>query len=347
MIELQDFDPCATGQDNGNYFGMPFDPSQTPLVLMSVPWDVTASYGGGAGYGPDAIIGASTQLDFYDPFFPDQWRKGIGTLGIDYTIQDAGNLLRKDAVKVIKHLEHGGSVGDDSVRRKIERINKASDELNAKVYAEAAKWLSEGKRVGLVGGDHSTPFGLIRAVAEHNPGVSVLHIDAHADLRAGYEGFDHSHAAIMYNVATKIEGVSKLVQVGVRDYCDDERNFADSNPKITMFDDFAIAANRFRGVAWDVQCDKIIEQLADKVYISFDIDGLSPENCPNTGTPVAGGLAFNEAVWLIYKVVESGRSVVGFDLCEVAPHNDDEWDANVGARILFKLCGAVLAGVGR
>lgn len=342
-MEIDNFDPCAVGQDNGNYFGMPFDPRQTPLVLMSVPWDVTASYGGGAGFGPDAIIGASTQLDFHDPFFPGQWEKGIGTLAVDYSIQDASTLLRKDAVRVIKHLEQGGRASDDAVRRKAERINAASQGLNEKIYSASAELLAVGQTVGLVGGDHSTPFGLIKAVSEHWGDVSVLHIDAHADLRTGYEGFDDSHASIMYNVATRLDGVTKLVQVGVRDYCENEAEFARANPKIDMFDSLELSRGRFGGMTWDAQCEDIVGRLGGKVYVSFDIDGLTPENCPNTGTPVPGGLSFDEAVWLIYKLAGSGREIVGFDLCEVAPGQDNEWDANVGARMLFKLCGATLS----
>ncbi|MBQ8335468.1 MAG: arginase family protein, partial [Tidjanibacter sp.] len=87
----------------------------------------------------------------------------------------------------------------------------------------------------------------------------------------------------------------------------------------------------------------MVECLPQKVYISFDIDGLAAENCPSTGTPVPGGLSFNQAVYLLDKVVRSGRKIVGFDLVEVAPANkDDEWDANVGARMLYKLCGLIL-----
>lgn len=337
-MDIKDFDPNGAGQDNGNYFGLPFTPEQSRLVLLSVPWDVTVSYGAGARFGPDAIIGASSQLDFYDPLYPDGWREGIGTIGIDYNLQDKSQFLREDAEKVIKHLERGGKTTDDYVVRKAERINEACSAMNDYVYEQSQKWLADGKTVGLVGGDHSTPLGLIRAVAEKEGGISVLHIDAHADLRPGYEGFEFSHAAIMYNVMTRIPGVERLVQAGIRDFCDCEAEFARANPKIDMLTDYHIAGNRFRGMNWDEQCGEIIGKLTDKVYVSFDIDGLSPELGPNTGTPVPGGFSFNEAVWLLDRLVGSGRRIVGFDLCEVSPRVDSEWDGNVGARILYKMC---------
>lgn len=341
-MSIEDFDPNGTGIDNGNYFGLPFTPASSRLVLLSVPWDVTASYGGGTCYAPDAIIGASMQLDLYDVHNPQGWREGIGTLGIDYQIQDDSIRLREDAKKVMMHLEGGGKVTDDHVKRKIERVNAASEALNQYVYAKANEWIDKGKIVGVVGGDHSTPLGLIRAVADHHGEIGILHLDAHADLRKCYEGFEYSHASIMYNVVTKIDNVSKIVQVAIRDRCDSEQELADLNPKIDMVDDYALAQNRFCAVSWDAQCEQIVGKLPQKVYVSFDIDSLSPDNCPHTGTPVAGGLSFHEAVYLLYKVVASGRSIVGFDLCEVTPGTDSEWDANVGARILYKLCNLTL-----
>lgn len=342
-MDVKDFDPDGVGQDNGNYFGLPFTPEQSRLVLVSVPWDVTSSYGDGSRFAPDAIISASTQLDLYEPMNPGGWREGIGTAGIDYTIQERSTFLRPEAAKVMKTLEQGGNKIDDMLlRRRTERINEASEKLNSQVYEEVRGWLGDGKLVGLVGGDHSTPFGAIRAVAEKEAEIGVLHIDAHADLRDTYEGFVNSHASIMFNVMTKIPQVTKLVQVGLRDMSDGEVRFAASDDRIEQITDWQLAEERFAGADWNTQCGRVVEMLPEKVYVSFDIDGLSPDNCPHTGTPVPGGLSFSEAVWLLHKVVESGRMIVGFDLCEVSPSNDSEWDANVGARMLYKLCNAAL-----
>ena len=341
-MNLESFDPNGVGIDNGSYFGMPFTPEESRLVLLSVPWDVTVSYGAGTVGGPDAIIGASTQLDLYDPLNPGQWRKGIATLDIDYSIQERSMLLREDARRVITHLESGGNSTDDSIRRKLQRINDASETLAEEIYTESSRWQSMGKVVGLIGGDHSTPLGHIRAVAERHPELGILHIDAHADLRPAYEGFTQSHASIMYNVLNRIPDVTRIVQVGIRDYCDQEATLADTDPRITWFEDARIATGRYTGVTWHSQCEQIVDCLPQQVYVSFDIDGLSPDLCPSTGTPVPGGLSFNEAVYLLDVLTRSGREIVGFDLVEVCPSHQDEWDANVGARILYRLCGMAL-----
>lgn len=341
----KEYNPSDVGCDNGNYFGMPFEVEDSELVLVSVPWGVTASYGGGQSYAPDAIIGASVQLDFYDPVSPDEWKKGIGTVPIDYSIQDMDSLLRGDAKKVIKYLEEGGTIFESSMlHTRRARVNSGSAEMNCKVFEQTDEWLSKGKKVGLVGGDHSTPLGFIKALAKRHKGFGILHIDAHADLREAYEGFRYSHASIMYNVLKEVEEVGKIVQVGIRDYCDDEVALVKSlNGKVVQFDDWRLASERFEGTLWAEQCRRIVAELPEEVYVSFDIDGLSAELCPGTGTPVAGGLSFHEAVYLIDSVVRSGRRIIGFDLVEVAPRGErDEWDANVGARILYKLCGLIL-----
>lgn len=342
-MDMTDFDPNGVGVDNGNYFGFPFTEENSRLVLLSVPWDVTASYGGGAAFGPDAIIEASTQLDFFDPMSPNQWQKGIATLDIDYSVQDRSTRLRPDARKVMESLQKGGIMFEDYLMpRRLERINSVSEEINQEVYDAAAKRLDAGKIVGLIGGDHSTPLGLIKAIAEREKGIGILHLDAHCDLREAYEGFNYSHASIMYNVLGEAPGVSKIVQVGPRDFSQEEHAFAVSSPRIELFDDFALCGRKFAGENWNSICDSIVACLPEKVYISFDIDVLTLEHCPSTGTPVAGGLTFNEAVWLVNRVAESGRKIIGFDLCEVAPASSGSIDANVGARVLFKLCGATL-----
>lgn len=340
-----EYNPSDVGCNNGNYFGMPFTPEEAALVLVSVPWGVTASYGEGQSYAPDAIIGASTQLDFYDPVSPNEWHKGIATAPIDYTIQDMDSLLRGQAKKVIKFLEEGGNPFEEAmIDSRIHKVNNASEELNEMVYNETKEWLDKGKLVGLVGGDHSTPFGYIKALGEKYEQLGILHIDAHADLRNAYEGFKYSHASIMFNVANQVKSVDKIVQVGIRDYCDEEVEFVKrSNGKIVLFDDYLMAAERMEGTTWAEQCRRIVSNLPENVYISFDIDGLTAFHCPGTGTPVTGGMDFNQVLYLLNSVVTSGRKIVGFDLVEVAPNTKEgEWDANVGARILFKLCGLIL-----
>jgi agmatinase len=126
--------------------------------------------------------------------------------------------------------------------------------------------------------------------------------------------------------------------VAVRDYCNDEAQLMAPNPRIKAFTDSNLIEAAFGGKTWAAQCEEIITSLPDKVYISFDIDGLSPDNCPHTGTPVPGGLSYNQALFLLKQLMLSGKQIIGFDLCEVAVGGDEEWDANVGARLLYKLC---------
>lgn len=341
-MEQTTFNPDGVGVDNGTYFGLPFEPEQAALVLISAPWDVTVSYGAGTSYAPDSIIEASTQLDFYEPLAPGQWRRGIATAGIDYRIHEESQRLRTDAAKVIRHLERGGCLTDDYVVRKVRRVNDGCEEMNANIGEQAANWLGKRKIVGLVGGDHSTPYGLIRALGTRHPEFGILHIDAHCDLRDAYEGFEFSHASIMYNVLRDVPSVVKIAQVGVRDFSETEATLAAADKRVATFDDMSLSAAEFRGETWDELCRRIVETLPQEVYVSFDIDGLTYENCPNTGTPVAGGLTFNKAVWLIDALVRSGRRIIGFDVVEVAPAPEVHIDAITGARMLWKLCNLTL-----
>lgn len=338
----QTFDPNGVGIDNGSYFGMPYSVEQSKLVLVSVPWDVTTSYGGGTSNAPEAIIEASLQVDLYDAFYPNGWQQGIATNAIDPWIAQTNQLMRQKAIEVIEHLQSGGAEDDKDICQKLEEINKASEQLNQRVYQQTKKHLEAGHLVGLIGGDHSTPFGAIKAIAEQHETIGILHVDAHADLRVAYEGFTDSHASIMYNVLSRIDNVSKIVSVGVRDYCDQEAEICQNDPRVTMYDDMSLQKATFRGQTWNNICEKIIASLPEKVYISFDIDGLTPDNCPSTGTPVPGGLSYPQAVYLIQKLALSGKKVVGFDLNEVTPNPDSEWDANVGSRLLYKLCNVIL-----
>ena len=218
--------------------------------------------------------------------------------------------------------------------------------MNANVGAQASRWLDAGKTVGLVGGDHSTPYGLIRALGARHAAFGILHVDAHCDLRDAYEGFEFSHASIMFNVLRDVPQVTKIAQVAVRDFSEREAALAASSGRVVLFDDLSLAAAGFRGETWDAQCLRIVETLPQEVYVSFDIDALTFENCPHTGTPVSGGLTFNQAVWLLDTLTRSGRRIIGFDVVEVVPRPGSSIDASTGARILYKLCGLTLVSNG-
>ncbi|MBY0433559.1 MAG: agmatinase family protein, partial [Cyclobacteriaceae bacterium] len=223
-----------------------------------------------------------------------------------------------------------------------EKVNEGCENLNIYVKKITQKYLEEGKIVGLLGGDHGTPLGFLRALSERHDRFGILQIDAHADLRKAYEGFTYSHGSVMFN-ALKISSVSKLVQVGIRDFCDEEYQMMKrGSGRIKTFFDDELAHQLSQGHAWEVLCKDIVKELPEKVYISFDIDGLDPKLCPHTGTPVPGGLDFRQAVTLIKTVALSGKRIIGFDLNEVAVGDNEDWDANVGARILWNLCNWTL-----
>lgn len=335
-----EFNPSGVGLKNGNFIGLPFNEENARLVLMPVPWDVTVSYGEGTALGPEAIRDASTQLDLFDPDVDDAWQLGIFMQPSDKELLKKRDELRQLAWPYINFLEMGGNIAEElSMRKTLDEINAGCSEMNDRVFQQTKKLLDTGKLVGLVGGDHSVPLGFIKALAEKHEEFGILQIDAHLDLRNSYEGFTFSHASI-FNNALKEKAVTKLVQVGIRDYCEEEMELIEAEEeRISVFFDQELKENRFNGKTWNVQCGEIVEELPELVYISFDIDGLDPKLCPNTGTPVPGGLDFSEAVFLLKKVMESGRKIIGFDVCETG---NSEWDANVAARIIYKLCN--LAG---
>jgi agmatinase len=331
---IQSFDPNAPGA-SGNLFGLPFTIEQADLVIIPVPWEVTVSYQTGTAQGPQAVLDASAQVDLFVKDIPDAWKLGIAIQEIPQSLHEESSKLRELSSQYIESLETGAEINpNDPV---LSKINEACENLNIYVKSATQKHLREGKLVGLLGGDHSTPLGFIRALSERYDRFGILQIDAHADLRKAYEGFTYSHASIMYN-ALKIPAVNRLVQVGIRDYCEEEVQVMNrSMGRVVTFFDEDIKAQQYSGTSWDSICNQIIEQLPDLIYISFDIDGLDPKLCPNTGTPVAGGFEFHQIAYLIKKVVKANKKIIGFDLNEVAP-DDTEWDANVGARMLYHLC---------
>ncbi len=334
------FDPNGLGDTSGNIYGLPFTPAEAKLVILPVPWEVTVSYQAGTALAPEAILEASFQVDLYDPFVKDAWKLGISMKEIDQSTKQKSGLLRLKAEKYILELSVGFNPDENAELLAIRNeINLAGRELNKWVKNESLKLLKRGKVVALLGGDHSTPLGLMQALAEKHS-YGILHIDAHADLREAYEGFEYSHASIMYN-AIQIPQVNRLVQVGIRDYCEAEFNLIESDKRISTYFDRDLKHLEYAGETWSTVCDQIIDTLPEKVYVSFDIDGLDPKLCPHTGTPVPGGLELEQSLYLIEKLVYSGRTIIGFDLNEVAP-GDDEWDANVGARLLYRLANMCL-----
>jgi agmatinase len=332
------FDPDAAASAGSGIYGLPFTAEEARVVVVPVPFEATTSYGGGTSRGPKAVLEASRQVDLFDRETGKPYESGIAMLDIPKRVarwSREGKVLAKPVI------EAGGATSRRT-RAALARVNALSEKVNEWVYATTKSLLDDGKMPVTLGGDHAVPFGAIRAYSERYPGLGILHLDAHADLRNAYEGFTWSHASIFHNVMTRLDGVGRLVQVGVRDLGHAEQAMIDdSGGRIVTFFDADIAARREGGTPFAAIADEIAAALPKDVYLSWDIDGLDPTLCPSTGTPVPGGLSWNEAIGLLRALLRAGKRIVGLDLCEVSP-GETEWDANVGARLLYKMIGFAL-----
>ncbi|MCA8924852.1 MAG: agmatinase family protein [Planctomycetes bacterium] len=326
----------------GIYGLEPTDPAEAAVVLIPVPFEATTSYGRGTAQGPRAIFEASPQIDLFDLEVGSPADAGIALLPEDSRVH-AWNARACELAGPVIAAEGAGD--DPALLAATAEVNRIGAELNDWLEAEASVWLERGALVGVLGGDHSTPLGAIRALAKRHPGLGVLHVDAHADQRDAYMGFRYSHASILHNVLAEAPGVAAVVGVGYRDLCREEHAVLEADPRCAAYYEPLLRQRQLAGATWSELVGEAVANLPPKVYVSFDIDGLDPTLCPNTGTPVPGGLSFAEACALLREVVSSGREIVGFDLCEVAPdpRGESEWDGNVGMRVLYKLAGFALA----
>lgn len=344
MTDLSKFDPNSAGNPNNNVFGLPFTEEDAKLIILPVPWEVTVSFGSGTARSAEQIMRASLQVDLFDPDIPDGWRQGFYLKEPDRKVLLKSDYLRKEAELYIDYISKGDEVQNNQFMCKtMKEVNEGGYFLNNWVHQQTKSLLDKGKLVALLGGDHSTPLGFMKAIAEKHGAFGILQIDAHCDLRQAYEGFVYSHASIMYNALKEIPQIDKLVQVGVRDYSFGEHQFIQQNSnRIRTYFDKEIRERQFEGETFKQLTKEIIDQLPDKIYISFDIDGLDPKLCPNTGTPVQGGFEAEEIFYLFKQILKAGKKIIGFDLSEVST-SETGWDANVGARVLFKMCNLMVA----
>ena len=332
------FDPDAPAEGDG-LFGLPSTVDDAALVVVPVPFEATASYRRGTSGGPEAILQASKQVDLHDVETGEPWERGIAMEPVDPRLPTWNAEASANALDVIA----AGGAHTPALLAKAARVDEIMEKLNHLVHQRVSALYARGKVPAVVGGDHSVPFGAIKAASEHFPGIGVLHVDAHADLRVAYEGFTWSHASILYNVRTRLPGVGHIAQVGIRDVSRSERDFSASRADMSTWYHPDVAWAMAGGEPWQRIVHTMIAPLPKNVWVTFDIDGLDPALCPHTGTPVPGGLTWNEALVLLRALGTSGRRIVGFDVNEVTPCETDEWDAIVGARLVYKLAGWALA----
>ena len=308
-------DPAA---DGSGWFGS--EVASGALALIEVAFDATSSNHRRASQGPDAMRLASHQVELtlIDGRCPAQMGIVSQRLPVDQ--------LNTQASQAMDHLR----TGDLSAARKLVDLSNQIDSMVEDAITD--HWAKQRQTV-IVGGDHSISFGAIKAAIEKMPDLGVLQLDAHADLRSAYEGVESSHASIMNRVKA-LKPDLPITQVGLRDLGAKERQRIESDPNIIAFYDEALVHQQFLGMPWAEQARAIIETLPQQVWLSFDIDALDPSLCPNTGTPVPGGLAYYQATDLIDRIHTSGRRLVGADLTEVA---GDPYDALVGARLVYRI----------
>jgi agmatinase len=323
-------------------FGNPLSFEDSQLVIIPAPWEPTTSYKGGTSNAPGLIRQASHQMDYFHEVYKLAYPKGIYYKELNPEIEP----LHTEALKICENIQAQLTSPKGvpaSFKEDLKTANALSEKFNSIIYSESQQILKAKKTPALFGGDHSCPYGLMQALSEHYEDWSILHIDAHFDLRIAYQGFEHSHASIIYNATQLKNPPAKIAHIGIRDFSESEYNYALEH-KHYSWTDKVLKRKEFDGEAWSKTCEEILKPLSKNLYISFDIDGMDPQYCPQTGTPVPGGLTYNQATQLIEKASKS-FNIIGFDLVEVAtqPGDYESWDINVGTRMLFELCLSTLS----
>jgi len=344
---MSDFDPNLAADPDAGLFGLDASFNEAELVVTPVPFDATCSFRRGAAGGPAAILEASYQVELFDPIAGEPWKRGIHMQSADTRFHAWNREARRLADGIIERA--GRIAGDAQLASDLARTNQIGREVDQLVASIVGDVIGAGKCSVLIGGDHSTALGSIRATAARYPGMGILHIDAHADLRPSFEGFERSHASIFHNALAEdlapelgpAANIARLLQVGLRDVCTQEVQRIESDARITAVFDHEWSEARATGEDLRRMIAANIEVLPADVYLSFDIDGLDPALCPNTGTPVPGGLQWHEAWMWIDAIRKSGRRLVGADLVEVAGDPATTIDAPVAARLLWRILGAL------
>ena len=270
----------------------PADPAKARVILVPVPYDATTSYRGGARHGPKAIITASRELEDYDL----ELDRDVSRVGIHTAPEVAPD-----------------ASGPEAMVARVERVVRSA--------------AAPGKLIGLLGGEHTIAVGSVRALRELYPDMSVLYLDAHADLRDEYMGTRWGHAS----VARRLHGAGPLVQVGVRSLSAKERRFvSDSGLRVVFWPPDASTIEEL--------ASHVLEPLTDDVYVSIDLDVLDPSLMSAVGTPEPGGMKWEEVTGLL-RAVAGERRIVGFDVTELSPLEGPEACAYIAAKLTYKLIG--------
>ncbi len=343
--KFKDFNPNNMAIPN-RIFGLPHNKEEAKIHIIGFPSAITVSGGEGAEFGPMGILDGSLQIELFNKNYPQNaWLPGIFMYPINKKFIRISLRGRKNFQRMINLM---GEKNDFDAKKQIKELAKKVDEncnfLHQVQEREVAAALKKNKIVGFIGGCHSSMFAAIKAHASIYKSFTILHFDAHHDLRKAYEGVKYSHASIMYNVLENIPQVKKIVSVGIRSYGEDEYKYAKENKKRikTFYADDVIGFNYNK--VWKLFLKQIVLSISTKeVYISFDIDCFEPYLCPSTGTPVPGGFNMWQTKQLI-DVVANKKKIIGFDLSEVVPKT--RIDKVVAAEVLYHLCVRALQSQG-
>ncbi len=349
----KNFDPDAPADAAGGIFGLPTPAEEAGVRVLGVPFDATTSYRRGTAAGPAAVLAASGQVDLFD-VQQRAWRGGDGrpwAHGIHFELDEevaAWNVEAGPLAAAI--IERGGRIDDEpGLLQGLERVNELGARVNERVQGWTAARLAEGALPVILGGDHSVPLGALLAAAAHHEELGLFHLDAHADLRPAYEGFRWSHASILHNTLEAAPQLQRVLSVGLRDLGEGEVAAIEaSKGRIEPVYGHTWGHARAAGEDLSALARRAVAHLPERVWLTLDVDGLEPDLCPGTGTPVPGGLSWDEVLLWFEALAQAGRRVVGLDLCEVSPGADadpavDSWDAIVGARLLYKAIGLAVA----
>lgn len=268
--------------------------AEAKFVVVPVPYDLTSTYQSGSRRGPGAILDASANMELYD----EELRKETYLAGI--------------------HTLH--SLAADA---------RGPEEMVASVREQITSVLAQGKIPVMLGGEHSISFGAVQAMKEKYPALSVLQLDAHADLRASYQGSPYSHAA----VARRIAEICPLVQAGIRSLSSAEADFMAAGTVRTFTADFIHAENDWQ--------EKVLEYLSGDVYVTIDLDVFDPAVMPSTGTPEPDGLAWRDVSGLLRKLSHQCR-IRGFDVVELAPIPGLVAPDFLAAKLIYRLMGYLI-----
>jgi agmatinase len=267
--------------------------ASSQIIVLPVPYEHTVSYGGGTGRGPRAILDASRYVEFYDEELGTELCKNVG-------------------IATLPPLNLGKRTGEKAMAKIFEAVNKL---------------LADGKFVAVLGGEHTISQAPIRAYLEKYPDLSVVHFDAHADLRESYEGSKFSHASVMARVCEFMDP-ARVVQVGIRALSPEEAEFIRTSGITTLY------AHQIREMAGWIPL--ILSKLTQQVYVTFDVDGLDPSVMPSTGTPEPNGLFWAETMKVL-RLIGEQKSIMGFDVVEFSPNKTVRHPDYTAAKLTYKL----------